>query len=70
MIITRINIVPQNEIDRKEQMISEICACPICGSKMEFAFEAFQIEQEGFVKETRECKSCELKIGEEEFRQH
>jgi predicted amidophosphoribosyltransferase len=70
MIIARIQILSQAEIDRRRQIVNEREACPVCGHKMTFI--PLNCAEEGLptVIEKIHCPDCALVLPDGIHRLH
>ncbi len=63
MEIFRFNILPMEEIERREAFMEAVNNCPHCGEALEFQVEIY--ESENRLKEAGHCPSCSVHIRTE-----
>jgi len=63
MEIFRFNILPMEDIERREAFVEAVNNCPHCGTSLEFEVEIYETEHQ--LKEDGHCPSCAVHVRTE-----
>lgn|GEM_PF-2323459 len=70
MVIAQFNILPQEEIQRREQRMKTFVSCPLCEHQLSFEHRKESIAEINLVVEKATCGNCAVVLPETAHKLH